>query len=196
MWGGSAQSRVSCERSWSSAPVAQLKTWTTEQAKARMEDTLLTNHEEHNEDWEQLRLAGVKLVDDEPLGGGEWDSDDSDSANELEEEEVIDMTDDITHLRKWDADNDRKRSAKEVAADDTETEDVRQQAREWMEANAKKARTGATRGTRHGQGTRARQGAKKQRATKPTRRGAVAARPWSIPAPAMGGGGGGGGGGP
>ena len=45
------------------------------------------------------------------------DSDDSD------DDEVTDLTDDISHLRNWDGEGARKRAAREVAADDEESEE-------------------------------------------------------------------------
>ena len=172
----------------------QLKQWTTAAEKEQMTATVLRDHDRHHEDWERVLRAGVKLAGDETLDEGEWDSEDSDSASEAGDE-VIDMTDDITYLRQWDADGDRKRSAKEVACDDTETEEARQQARDWMEANAKRSKKTHKQGTKNRAGTRNRRGEAQRRAAATTAN-RHRSRPWSIQAPAMGGGAGGGGGGP
>ena len=70
-----------------------------------------------------------------------------DDSDVSDEESVQDLTEDISHLRKWDEEGARKRSAKDVASDMTLPEAERMQAKAWMQENAERRKKGKARQT-------------------------------------------------
>ena len=106
-----------------------------------------------------IERAGIRLTSGEPkYDDAEGRMDDSE---ESDDGEVEDLTEDISHLRKWDDDGARKRSAKEVASDMTLPEAERAQAREWMKENMARRKKGKTKqATTRTQAGRQRQGRK------------------------------------
>ena len=89
------------------------------------------------------------------MGQKQYDDDDGDTEEDSDEdeEEPIDLTEDITHLRTWEEGGARKRTAKEVANDENESEENRLKATEWLKETykrAKKDKAGKGKGRRTG----------------------------------------------
>ena len=100
----------------------------------------------YDDELASLARAGIVLEDmtdkyDECSGRGDVsDTEDDDS----EEDGIIDLT--TGNQRTWDSGAGRKRTAKEVASDETESRENRDKARAWIAENAKRAQ--APRGKR------------------------------------------------
>ena len=124
-------------KGWSWVRVGQhLRKWMTPDTKARALENVLDDYDRHEANWMALEAAGVKL-DRLTTDEDEQYSDDDDSADSESEEEIIDLVDDITHMRKWDEGGSRKRTAREVADDEDETVENRDAARAWIRENTK-----------------------------------------------------------
>ena len=128
---------VMAMKGWSWVRVGQrLREWMTPGAKSRALEIVLDDYEGQEQNWEALEAAGVKLdkltTDEDEQYSDDDDSDDSD------DDEVIDLVDELGHLRRWDEGQGRKRTAKEILHDLDETEENIQAAREWIEQNTKK----------------------------------------------------------
>ena len=115
-----------------------LRTWMDEETKEAILCAVLDADDgELEEDLEAIEQAGVRLITSaEKYDECEGRRDDSDVSDD--EDGVTDLTDDISHLRSWDGDGARKRSAREVAADDEESEENREKAARWLRENGKR----------------------------------------------------------
>ena len=113
------------------------------------------DNEEYDSELQAMQEAGIKLCSrDDDYDECEGRDDDSEQS---EDDEVTDLTEDISHLREWDESGDRKRTAKEVAADEGETEQNREKAAEWLLKNKKnRANQGRAKKGKQRTGTRQR----------------------------------------
>lgn len=121
-----------------------LRKWMTPEAKSLITHNLIEEHGVYDDELASLARAGIVLEDvtdkhDECGDRGDVsDTEDDDS----EEDGIIDLT--RGNPRTWDGDGGRKRTAKEVANDVSESRENRNRARVWMEDNAKRKRETTT----------------------------------------------------
>ena len=153
---------------WNWVRIGQrLKAWMTADAKATIERRIVENHDRYGDQWERLQQAGVRTSsgddseDEHDAGSSATETGDS---GEDTSDETVDLTEDITYLRKWDGDGDRKRTANEVMQDETETAENRAMAEQWMQARAEQMRKKRKTAGEHRRGRQGRQ----------TRKGAAA----------------------
>ena len=123
-----------------------LRKWMTPTAKSIITHNLIEEHGVYDDELASLARAGIVLEDmtdkyDE-CGGRDDVSDTED--DDSEEDGIIDLT--RGNPRTWDSGAGRKRTAKEVASDETESRENRDKARAWIAENAKRAQ--APRGRR------------------------------------------------
>ena len=115
----------------------RLRGWMTPKVKADILNKFQASTTACEADLRAIENAGIKIREDdeeeEDIDNDEKEEDDTD------EDETIDLTINIAHLRTWDNDDERKRAAKEVAADQDETTENRRNAREWLRENIKRA---------------------------------------------------------
>ena len=186
---GRKMGQASGMMSWSWVRIGQrLREWMTTAAKEEIMKRIIEDEETHGDDGTALMEAGIQLHTEQELGD-EGESDAEDDSDE-DEEEAVDLTKDITYLRTWEDGGARKRTAKEVAYDENETEENRQRAMEWLhETNTRgrkdKNKKGKSRATRRTPAAHARRARMTARAGTAARETARAARQ-----PARGGGGG------
>ena len=116
-----------------------LKQWMTPDAKAAIVTELVDKPGEYDEELESLTRAGIQLEHTTNKEGGcaAYDELSDTDAEDSEEDGIIDLTKGTP--RTWDSGDGRKRTAKEVANDPTESRENRNRARVWIEENAKRA---------------------------------------------------------
>lgn len=149
----------------------------TADAKARITAALIDNYEEGHDAWMALEEAGIRLE------AGPEEMSDEDVAVEGDTEDEAER-EAMRQLRTWESTGARKRTAKEVAADEHATPVERALAREWLDRasirNAKHRRTrrgaGAEGGGSAGAGRSTNGKTTRKRTTRATRNGARATR--------------------